>query len=110
MSMVAMAGSVSGATVRTQKRVWGLCTGCSVGVAAGKGGEPPVRRGDSLGTVPQCHPVATAATARHPSGCRGVTLGVPRGCGYRRWELEHLGGKRVIPRDGGPGIAHPAWA
>lgn len=59
MSMVAMAGSVSGATVRTQKRVWGLCTGCSVGVAAGKGGRATRQAwgqlGDSTAVPPRGH-------------------------------------------------------
>lgn len=32
-------------------------------------------------------------------GAEGWPWGVPRGCGYRRWELEHLGGKRVVPGD-----------
>lgn len=63
MSMVAMAGSVSGATVRMQKRFWGLCTGCSVGlVAAGHSHPSPPRSG----TAPQCHPVATKTP--HPAG------------------------------------------
>lgn len=70
MSMVAMAGSVSGATVRMQKRFWGLCTGCRVGLgAAGQSHQlSPV----PLGTAPQCHHVATGASSvpRGTAGCQ----------------------------------------
>lgn len=92
MSMVAMAGSVSGATVRTQKRVWGLCTGCSVGLAAGRG-----TAASGLGTARGQSRSATPWPPRpRPQVSQGAEgwPGGPQGCGYHRWELQHL---RVSP-------------
>lgn len=74
MSMVAMAGSVSGATVRTQKRVWGLCTGCSVGLAAGRGTAARQawgQLGDSPAAPPRGHRARSPASLREQRGGPG---------------------------------------
>ena len=106
MSMVAMAGSVSGATVRTQKRVWGLCTGCSVGLAAGRARATRQGVGTAWGQYRSATPWPPQPQPGIPQGAEGW----PWGCGYHWWELEHQGGNRVALGDTGPGITHPAWA
>lgn len=75
MSMVAMAGSVSGATVRTQKRVWGLCTGCSMGLAAGRGTAARQawgQLGDSPAVPPRGHRAHSPQSLREQRGDPGA--------------------------------------
>lgn len=112
MSMVAMAGSVSGATVRTQKRVWGLCTGCSMGLAAGRGTAARQawgQLGDSPAVPPRGHRAHSPQCLREHRGGPGVpkdvgatggscSISVGTGWpwvspdGHLQWELEHLVG------------------
>lgn len=131
MSMVAMAGSVSGATVRTQKRVWGLCTGCSVGLVAGRGTAAHQawgQLGDSPAVPPRGHRARSPESLREQRGGPGIPkdVGTTGGScntsvgtgwpwvspdGHLQWELEHLGGspKYVSTTDGSRSTLAGTW-